>query len=54
MNKSKKPFTQNKSKYMISRRFQGEYKKYDRLREVEERADDLNTTLNSNNPNQKN
>ena len=32
---------------MTSRRFIGGYKKNDRLREAEERADDLNTTLNS-------
>jgi len=32
---------------MTSRLFIGEYKKYDRLREAGERADHLNTTLNS-------
>jgi hypothetical protein len=37
---------------MISRRFIGEHK-YERLREAEDRADELNTTLNRNNPKQK-
>lgn len=32
---------------MKSRRFIGEYNKYDRFREAGERTDDLNTTLNS-------
>jgi phage terminase Nu1 subunit (DNA packaging protein) len=39
---------------MISRRFIGEHKKYERLEEAEERADDLNTKSNSNNPKRKN
>jgi hypothetical protein len=37
---------------MISRRFIGEHK-YERLREAEGIADDLNTTLNRNNPKHK-